>query len=54
VLTRRIREFMNREWRAVRAHKDAYWGQRIARLGPAEGFRIADDGGASLVLLEIP
>ena len=43
VITRGIREFMSRDWRAVRESKDAYWGERIARLGPIEGFRIAGE-----------
>lgn len=43
VITRGIREFVSRDWGAVRAAKDAYWGERIARLGPAEGLRIADE-----------
>ena len=43
VITRGIREFMARDWRAVREAKDAYWGARVARLGPREGFRIADE-----------
>jgi hypothetical protein len=43
VITRGIREFVSRDWRAVRDSKDAYWGERIARLGPIEGFRIAEE-----------
>lgn len=43
VITRGIRQFLSRDWAAVRASKEAYWGERIARLGPAEGFRIADE-----------
>ena len=43
VITSGIREFMARDWRAVREAKDAYWGARVARLGPREGFRIADE-----------
>ena len=34
---------MARDWAAVRASKDAFWARRIARLGPAEGLRIADE-----------
>jgi len=34
---------MARDWAEVRHLKDAYWGARIARLGPAEGIRIADE-----------
>ena len=43
VITRGIREFIARDWRAARESKDAYWGDRIARLGPQEGLRIADE-----------
>lgn len=43
VIAEGIREFMARDWSAVRAAKDAYWHDRIARLGPAEGLRIADE-----------
>lgn len=34
---------MARDWRAVRAAKDMYWRQRIARLGAFEGLRVADE-----------
>jgi len=34
---------MARDWAAARQNKDAYWGERIARLGPAEGLRIAEE-----------
>jgi hypothetical protein len=43
VITRGIREYMARDWQAARANKDAYWKERIARLGPSEAFRIADE-----------
>jgi hypothetical protein len=43
VITRSIREFIGRDWEAVRHTKDAYWGERIARLGPLEGFRVAEE-----------
>ena len=43
MITRGIRDFVSRDWNAVRANKDAYWGERIGRLGPREGLRIADD-----------
>ena len=43
MITRGIRDFVARDWLAVREAKDAYWGERIARLGPAEGLRIADE-----------
>ena len=38
-----IRAFMARDWRSARAAKDAYWAERIARNGPLEGLRIADE-----------
>ena len=34
---------MAREWHLAREAKDAYWGRRVARLGPLEGLRIADE-----------
>ncbi len=43
MVTRGIREFMARDWAAARRLKDSYWGDRIARLGPLEGIRIADE-----------
>jgi hypothetical protein len=43
MVTRGIREFMSRDWDAVRRHKDRYWAARIARLGPLEGYRASDD-----------
>jgi hypothetical protein len=43
VITRGIREFVGRDWTADRESKDAYWAARIERLGPIEGFRIADE-----------
>jgi hypothetical protein len=43
VITRGIRELVARDWAAARQNKDAYWGERIARLGPLEGFRIAQE-----------
>ena len=43
MITRGIREFVSRDWGAVREAKDAYWGERIARLGSLEGLRIADE-----------
>lgn len=42
-MTRGIREFVDRDWAAVRAAKDAFWGERIARRGAIEGLRIADE-----------
>jgi hypothetical protein len=43
VITRGIREFLARDWAAVRRAKDSYWGERIALLGASEGLRIADE-----------
>lgn len=42
VITRNIRDYVSRDWDAVRLAKDLYWRDRIARLGPAEGVRVAD------------
>lgn len=42
-ITRQIREYVSRDWEAARDSKDAYWAERIARLGPGEGLRIADE-----------
>lgn len=43
VITDGIREFVSRDWAAARENKDAYWGERIARLGPLEAFRVAEE-----------
>lgn len=43
MITRGIREFVARDWRAARDAKDAYWGERVARLGPGEGLRVAEE-----------
>ena len=43
MVTRAIREFMTRDWAEARRLKDTYWGDRIARLGPQEGLRIAGE-----------
>lgn len=43
MVTRGIRDFMARDWAASRRLKDTYWAERIARLGPSEGFRIAGE-----------
>lgn len=43
MVTRGIREFVDRDWDAAREAKDRYWGERIAALGAAEGFRIAEE-----------
>ena len=34
---------MARVWAAARRNKERYWGERIARLGALEGFRVAED-----------
>jgi hypothetical protein len=43
VITRGIREYIARDWERARRAKDEYWGERIQRLGPMEGFRIAGE-----------
>jgi hypothetical protein len=43
VITRGIREFVARDWRAARDAKDAYWSRRIATLGPLEAFRVGEE-----------
>jgi hypothetical protein len=43
VITRGIQSYVSRDWPAVRDSKDAFWATRIARLGPIEGLRIADE-----------
>lgn len=43
MITRQIRDYISRDWKAARDAKDAYWAERIARLGPGEGLRIADE-----------
>jgi hypothetical protein len=43
VITRGIREFVGRDWAAVRENKDAYWAARIAHLGPLEAFRVGEE-----------
>ena len=43
VITREIRSYVSRDWAAARESKDAFWAMRIARLGPIEGLRIADE-----------
>lgn len=52
VITRGIREFVARDWEKVREAKDAYWGERVARLGPLEGLRIADELRRQALLLD--
>ena len=43
MITRGIREYMSRDWHAARDAKDAYWAERVRRLGPSEALRIADE-----------
>lgn len=43
MITRGIRELVERDWSAARASKDAYWRDRIARLGASEALRIAEE-----------
>ena len=43
MITRGIRAYVSRDWEAARDSKDRYWAERIARLGPGEGLRIADE-----------
>ena len=43
MITRGIRELVARDWEAARKDKDAYWGERIARFGPLEGLRVAEE-----------
>jgi hypothetical protein len=43
VITRDIRSYVSRDWAAARESKDSFWATRIARLGPIEGLRIADE-----------
>ena len=52
MLTRGIRDFVSRDWRAARDAKDAYWGQRVARLGAFEGLRIAEELRRQALLLD--
>jgi hypothetical protein len=43
VITREIQSYVSRDWAAARESKDTFWALRIARLGPIEGLRIADE-----------
>ena len=43
MVTRGIRDYVDRDWAALRASKDAYWAERLERLGPVEAFRVADE-----------
>ena len=42
-ITRGLREYMSRDWQAARDAKDAYWAERVGRLGALEALRIADE-----------
>lgn len=43
MITDGIRAFMARDWQGARDAKDAYWTERVGRLGPIEALRIADE-----------
>lgn len=43
MVTHGIREFVTRDWQAVRDQKDTYWGARVLRMGPLEALRIANE-----------
>ena len=43
MITRGIRAFMARDWQGARDAKDAWWADRVDRLGPLEALRIADE-----------
>ncbi len=43
MVTRGIRAYVSRDWAEVRRSKDAYWAERLARLGPLEALRVADE-----------
>lgn len=43
MVTRGIADYVSRDWAAVREAKDQYWAERIERLGPVEGLRIAGE-----------
>jgi hypothetical protein len=43
MITRGIREFVSRDWDLARRNKEAHWLDRIARFGPVEALRIADE-----------
>jgi hypothetical protein len=38
-----LREYMARDWAAVRESKEAALAERLDRLGPAESLRMADE-----------
>ena len=43
VISDGIRAFMARDWQRARDAKDAYWAERVGRLGPIEAMRIAEE-----------
>ncbi len=43
MITDGIHAFMARDWQRARDAKDAYWAERVARLGPIEAMRIAEE-----------
>ncbi len=43
VITKDIHSYVSRDWDTARDSKDGFWAMRIARLGPIEGLRIADE-----------
>ena len=43
VITDGIAAFMARDWQRARDAKDAYWAERVGRLGPLEAMRMADE-----------
>jgi len=51
VVTRGIRAFVDRDWRSIRDNKDDYWAERITRLGPGEGLRIAGELRAQVIAM---
>ena len=42
-LTDGLRDYLARDWTAVRESKDAALAERLDRLGPAESLRMADE-----------
>jgi hypothetical protein len=38
-----IRAYVSRDWATVQEQKRRSWAERLARMGPAEGIRLADD-----------
>ena len=52
MLTDGIRDFMQRDWGAVREAKDEYWRERIARIGPQEGWRITGELRAQVLAMD--